>query len=254
MIILDEIFKYIYLGGEKSKYIITPSGKIYNSLTNQRLSTSSVDKDGYPLVNFSHKGRHYTKKVHKLVGIYFIPNPLNKPELHHIDGDVTNFNKDNLIWCTKKEHFELERQRVGKFNRAKGERQGSSKYSDIVIRQAILDLSNGKSRKYVCEKYGINYHTIHKIYNKLGWCHLTEDIEFAKLNMPKRDIYSNELKNDILRYSAKGFGPKHICEELNLEYTPKLKNYIKTLVRRKNNRNESSTTIENNEYYTIDIC
>lgn len=42
--------------------------------------------------------------VHRLVAMAFIPNPLNKPRVHHIDGNSKNNNVKNLIWVTAEEH------------------------------------------------------------------------------------------------------------------------------------------------------
>ena len=47
-------------------------------------------------------GKKY--KVHRLVAMYFIPNPDNKPQVDHIDGNPKNNKVDNLRWTTPTEN------------------------------------------------------------------------------------------------------------------------------------------------------
>lgn len=73
-----------------------------------RILKPSIDKAGYKRVNLSRIGE--TKaivkvyKVHRLVAMAFIPNPENKPQIDHIDGNPRNNAVPNLRWATASEN------------------------------------------------------------------------------------------------------------------------------------------------------
>ena len=79
-----------------------PWGKIYPA--KGKYKKQSYGKDKYLFVCLSKENKHKSLPVHRLIAKTFIPNPNNKPQIDHIDGDKTNNRVDNLRWCTAKEN------------------------------------------------------------------------------------------------------------------------------------------------------
>lgn len=93
-------------------YFITDTGDVYSRRIllngNQlwRKMKPCIQSSGYFQVNFwNNESRKYAcKLVHRLVGEAFIPNPQNKPQINHKDGNPLNNNIDNLQWVTAAEN------------------------------------------------------------------------------------------------------------------------------------------------------
>ena len=80
------------------KYQVSNFGRIKGQKNN--IMVGGYDKYGYHYVVISDKGKQYNVKVHRLVALAFIENPLKLPFVNHKDEDKTNNHVDNLEWCT----------------------------------------------------------------------------------------------------------------------------------------------------------
>ena len=89
--------KTFYTSGRNS-YTISSEGKVTNQRTGRVLKVRM--SRGYE--GFSMAGKYFT--VHRLVALAFIPNPLRKPVVNHIDSNRVNNCVSNLEWVSHKEN------------------------------------------------------------------------------------------------------------------------------------------------------
>jgi hypothetical protein len=58
----------------------------------------------YWAIGICTNGKRKNHKIHKLIALYFIPNPFNKLTVNHKDCNKLNNHIDNLEWATQKEN------------------------------------------------------------------------------------------------------------------------------------------------------
>lgn len=82
-------------------YSISNLGNIKNNKKGNFLKPS-IDGKGYYVVRLYIDNKNaMTKKLHRLLGIHFLPNPNNYLEIDHIDKNKLNNSLDNLRWCNR---------------------------------------------------------------------------------------------------------------------------------------------------------
>lgn len=97
-----EEMKRVILDGEESPFMITKNGMLYREDTGNWYKPFEVC--GYLSYHMKWKNKTYPRRIHRLVAEAYIPNPENKPFVHHKDHNRFNNCVDNLEWATVEEN------------------------------------------------------------------------------------------------------------------------------------------------------
>lgn len=137
---------------ELAPYFVTKQGDVIQEVKNKKL-TQFIDKYGYRGVNLKLKGEWKRYLVHRLVAKVYIPNPDNKPQVNHKDGDKTNNHVDNLEWCTNQE------------NRNHAVLNLLHKHQKYSLKKDNVFLGNFNSSKEIAERFNLDQSAICKVAN-----------------------------------------------------------------------------------------
>lgn len=146
----------------------------YNRIIEEKIKSQREKYDGYLRVTLCKNGKKSTIAVHRLVAQTFIPNPINKPQVNHIDCNKKNNCVDNLEWADNFENMRhawengLLPEHVGR----KGE---TCNFAKLTEQEAIeiLEMSKSCKQKEIAKKYNIAVSTVSRIINGKRWGHLS---------------------------------------------------------------------------------
>ncbi|QHJ81914.1 MAG: hypothetical protein [Bacteriophage sp.] len=177
---MEEIWKDI--DGFKGYYQVSNLGRV-KSIGRSGKGCSIVDrikkvtpsKDGIHYPNFGAStpfNKNKTLMLHRVIAIAFIPNPYNKKEVNHIDGDKNNNSLCNLEWVTSSENTN-HGLKLGIMNTARGEQKiKQSKLKENQVKEILLHLKNGVPGAHIAKKCNVNKVTIYSIKNGKSWKHI----------------------------------------------------------------------------------
>lgn len=142
-------------------YKITKEGKVISLKHKNEIELKGeIDKDGYRRVLIYVEGKRKKFFVHRLVAEQYIPNPENKPQVNHKDGNKLNNHYSNLEWVTNKENI------------VHAEKLGLRSHENVLrIEQVkeIKKLFGTKSMKELAEMYNVSLSCIKHIHAGHTW-------------------------------------------------------------------------------------
>ena len=152
-------------------YEVSNLGNVRNTVTGKLLK-GRMNRKGYLTVVLYLDGKTKHQAVHRLVAQAFIPNPRNKPQVNHINGEEKANNRvDNLEWATGHENIQHS------FNNGlhKPRRGSSSNKAKLTEDQVICikqKLSKGVSQYDLASEYKVSRGAIRDISTGKSWAHV----------------------------------------------------------------------------------
>lgn len=165
-----EVWKDI--SGYEGLYQISNEGRV-KSLSRkyhptERILKPSTTQWGYKMAHLFKNGKCWSKTVHLLVAISFIPNPYNLPEVNHRDGIKLNNYDWNLEWMTKQENTD-HAIKMG-LRKDIGENNNNSKLKEIEVLEIRKRWVRGGINKTELSKmYNTSWQNIDRIIKRILW-------------------------------------------------------------------------------------
>lgn len=125
--------------GYKGVYQVSNLGEVKRVSKNKLLTPYVGAKSkGYMYVKLCMNGVRCKKALHRIVAEAFIPNPLDKPEVNHIDGNKSNNCVTNLEWVTRSEN---EQHSYSVLNKDSGKKLSAEQRDSVLYLRDTLGLT-----------------------------------------------------------------------------------------------------------------
>lgn len=220
--------------GYENMYQVSNLGRVKSLKRKEEVILKcKITKSGYreaKLFNVNYKDF----LVHRLVALSFIPNPENKKQVNHIDGDKLNNVVTNLEWVTSKENaihsIESGLKKVGSKSTS-----SKLKQSDVIqIRK--LYLTGDYTHDDLGALYNVHPTTIGKMLNGTNWKQEKHDDTELISEVLKRKygggarkgkiILNNEQIKEMWSLHESGLSKRKIAEHFGITHTT-INRYLK---------------------------
>ncbi len=217
------ITKQYFYNGENTNILVSENGDIVDIDTKLPVS-SYKNTGGYVYVRFKTiSGKKCRKGKHCIVAETFIPNPENKPQVNHKDGNKDHNYVSNLEWMTQSENNQHAIDN-GLRKSVSGSKVHFAKYTEDKIKLACIEMSKNKLSLYDIEKLtGIPHKTLSEIRSGKIWKDISKNYTF-----PKNKVISSRIGLDyettkkMKKLIKQGKSNKEIYEILGIEKSKKV--------------------------------
>jgi len=152
--------------------------------------------------------------VHRLVGKEFIPNPENKSQINHIDGDRLNNTITNLEWCTGSENM-MHAYKTNLQTALKEQKCPSAKLEWCDIHEIRDSFKSGITVKTLKTKFNVSEENIRHILRNSTW----KDNNYNPILMRKiNDLKYIPITKAVNIMNASGMNMSEIAKVLKVKH------------------------------------
>ena len=163
------------IDGYDGVYQVSNCGRTRSFKWNKyRILKKTCDTKGYIINGFYLSGKRKIFRVHRLVGMSFIPNPKNYETINHLNLNKADNRVENLEWCSHMQNVQHAiMSGVHPVCIPRGSKNAMSKLDKKTI---LIIRSLYKNKKYtqkeIAKKFKVHPETIYRIVNKKTWKHV----------------------------------------------------------------------------------
>lgn len=147
----------------------------------EKIMKPALDGSGYlRTMLMNENGKFDTIKVHRIIAQTFIENPLNKPQVNHLNCVKTDNRVINLEWATASENQIHAYKEQRRNNRGENNPATSLKDKDVLDirskytygRKGGKPINGQVTKGMLAKEYGVGVHVIKEIVTNNTWKHL----------------------------------------------------------------------------------
>lgn len=211
--------EYVF-NGINTGYIIDTSGNIF-SLKSDRIIHPWKNNGGYLYFSIFVDGKNQNIAVHRAVAEMFIPNPENKPQVNHIDGNKMNNNVSNLQWVTQSEN-NYHAYATHLHPPLSAEKSTFTKYTNSQIENACSLMEKNKhTLNEIAMITGVPSKTLSEIRSGKIWKSISKNYDFPEkaIRDSKTKDFTYTQKQELIKLAQTDMSIKEIAAKLNVNLT-----------------------------------
>lgn len=210
----DEIWKFIMINGDMTKYMISNYGNIFNVLSGLYLHPT-IGTHGYPFITIKHMKRQYKIQMHRIVAEYFVENPYPKlyDIVHHKNHNKTDFKASNLEWTSQSKNILYS---YDEKSAKRGEESINATITAADAQRICEMISNGYRISEIQRTIGCTRDVIRHIRDRETWKEISQYYSFDT----SYKYFKNQKEIDSIKYLMRiGLTKAAVSRILNIPYT-----------------------------------